>query len=31
MLLLLLMLFDLAEIRQIDREIERIRTDEWWK
>ena len=31
MLLLLLILFDLAEIRQIDREIEAIRTDEWWK
>ena len=31
MLLLLLILSDWMEIRQIDRELERIRTDEWWK
>lgn len=31
MLLLLLMLSDWMEIRQIDGEIEAIRTDEWWK
>ena len=31
MLLLLLMLSDWLEIQRIDQELERIRTDEWWK